>query len=57
MGLGVTGLLGMGVGWPAGVALWLWRKGRQPALNFSDYSLVLYTSYGEMYNTRYIRTV
>lgn len=42
-------------GWPATVALWLWRQSRrassagQAALDFSSYSLVVYASYRESY--------
>lgn len=52
LGLGLSGLLLLGVGWPVGVALWLHTKGRQQALDFSDLSMVVYASYREMYQLR-----
>ncbi|KAG2425786.1 hypothetical protein HXX76_013411 [Chlamydomonas incerta] len=56
IGLGVTGLLLLAVGWPLGVALWLYdRAGRRDQqLDFSDFSLVVYSSYRELYLLKYL---
>ncbi len=57
LGLGVGGLLLIAVGWPLAVAVWLYNRGRRDALDFSDFSMVVYASYKEMYQLRYGATL